>query len=190
MVNRSPCVVGIADAAKCGQPRAATCRMLRSQLTDLGFRWRARRRNKRRALLPVGFLAAVGCGLCTGLVGSRGLRRSLRLGVSLVLLPLPFVSQPRIEAGRPGLRRSRAVLVDQPNGGDHGEQLDRAEDDLGGVGHVGPDDEADDGGAGEGATRRARSTLRTRMSPVIFKHRNVAPCNRQISTRMIPVNST
>jgi protein-S-isoprenylcysteine O-methyltransferase Ste14 len=57
------------------------------------------------------FLAAVGWGLCTGLVGSRTLGRNLRLGISLVLLaevpralvPLPFVAQPRIEAGRPVL---------------------------------------------------------------------------------------
>lgn len=57
------------------------------------------------------FLAALGWGLCTGLVGSRTLGRRLRLGISLVLLaevprallPLPFVSQPRIEAGRPVL---------------------------------------------------------------------------------------
>lgn len=57
------------------------------------------------------FLAAIGWGLCTGLVGSRTLGRRLRLGISLVLLaevprallPLPFVAQPRIEAGRPML---------------------------------------------------------------------------------------
>ena len=57
------------------------------------------------------FLAALGWGLCTGLVGSRTLGRRVRLGVSLVLLaevprallPLPFVSQPRIEAGHPVL---------------------------------------------------------------------------------------
>lgn len=57
------------------------------------------------------FLAALGWGLCTGLVGSRTWGRSPRLGVALVLLaevpravlPLPFVSQPRIEAGRPVL---------------------------------------------------------------------------------------
>ena len=57
------------------------------------------------------FLAALGWGLCTALVGSRALGRNLRLGVALVLLaevpravlPLPFVSQPRIEAGPPVL---------------------------------------------------------------------------------------
>jgi len=57
------------------------------------------------------FLAALGWGLCTGLVGSRTLGRNLRLGIALVflaevpraLLPLPFVSQPRVEAGRPVL---------------------------------------------------------------------------------------
>jgi protein-S-isoprenylcysteine O-methyltransferase Ste14 len=57
------------------------------------------------------FLAALGWGLCTGFVGSQAWGRSLRQGVSLVLLaevprallPLPFVSQPRIETGRPVL---------------------------------------------------------------------------------------
>ena len=52
------------------------------------------------------FLAALGWGLCTGLVGSRALGRRLRLGVALVvlaeipraLLPLPFVSQHRTGA--------------------------------------------------------------------------------------------
>jgi protein-S-isoprenylcysteine O-methyltransferase Ste14 len=53
------------------------------------------------------FLAALGWGLCIGLVGSRTLGHRLRLGISLVilaevpraLLPLPFVAQARIEAG-------------------------------------------------------------------------------------------
>ena len=57
------------------------------------------------------FLAALGWGLCTGLVGSRALGRSVGLGVALVLLaevprallPLPFVAQPRIQAGHPVL---------------------------------------------------------------------------------------
>jgi protein-S-isoprenylcysteine O-methyltransferase Ste14 len=57
------------------------------------------------------FLAALGWGLCTGLVGSRSWGRRLHLGVALVflaevpraVLPLPFVSQPRIETGRPVL---------------------------------------------------------------------------------------
>ncbi len=40
-----------------------------------------------------------------------------------------------------------------------------------------------------GATRRASRPARSRMSPVVFRHRNVAPCSRQISTRVIPVNS-
>jgi protein-S-isoprenylcysteine O-methyltransferase Ste14 len=65
------------------------------------------------------FLAAVGWGLCTGLVGSRKLGRKLRLGVSLVLLAevprallvLPFVSQPRIEAGRPVLMAIGAAVL-------------------------------------------------------------------------------
>jgi protein-S-isoprenylcysteine O-methyltransferase Ste14 len=65
------------------------------------------------------FLAAIGWGLCTGLVGSRAPWRSLRLGVSLVLLaevprallPLPFVSQPRIEAGRPVLVALGAIVL-------------------------------------------------------------------------------
>jgi hypothetical protein len=51
------------------------------------------------------FLAVLGWGLCTGLVGSRSLGCRLGLGVSLVLLAkvprallaLPFVPQPRIE---------------------------------------------------------------------------------------------
>lgn len=57
------------------------------------------------------FLAAIGWCLCIGLVGSRTLGRRLRLGVPLVLLaevprallPLPLISQPRIEAARPML---------------------------------------------------------------------------------------
>jgi protein-S-isoprenylcysteine O-methyltransferase Ste14 len=57
------------------------------------------------------FLAALGWGLCTVLVGSQTSGRNPRLGIALVLLaevpralpPLPFVSQPRIEAGRPVL---------------------------------------------------------------------------------------
>ncbi len=65
------------------------------------------------------FLAALGWGLCTGLVGSRTWGRSLHLGVALVLLaevprallPLPFVSQPRIEAGRPVLIAAGAVVM-------------------------------------------------------------------------------
>jgi protein-S-isoprenylcysteine O-methyltransferase Ste14 len=65
------------------------------------------------------FLAALGWGLCIGLVGSRTWGRSLRLGVALVLLaevprallPLPFVSQPRIEAGRPLLIAAGAVVL-------------------------------------------------------------------------------
>ena len=65
------------------------------------------------------FLAALGWSLCTGLVGSRRLGRILRLGVSLVLLaeiprallPLPFVSQPRIETGRPALIAVGAAVL-------------------------------------------------------------------------------
>src|SRR5450755_66943 len=40
-----------------------------------------------------------------------------------------------------------------------------------------------------GATRRATRPERSRMSPVVFRHRNVAPCSRQISTRVTPVSS-
>src|ERR1700683_1642757 len=40
-----------------------------------------------------------------------------------------------------------------------------------------------------GATRRARRPERWLMSPVVFRDRNVAPCSRQISTRVIPVSS-
>jgi protein-S-isoprenylcysteine O-methyltransferase Ste14 len=65
------------------------------------------------------FLAAIGWGLCTGLVGSRTLGRRLRLGISLVLLaevprallPLPFVAQPRIEAGRPMLVAAAVAVL-------------------------------------------------------------------------------
>jgi protein-S-isoprenylcysteine O-methyltransferase Ste14 len=65
------------------------------------------------------FLAVLGWGLCTGLVGSRTLGRNLRLGIALVLLaeiprallPLPFVSQPRIEAGRPVLIAAGAAVL-------------------------------------------------------------------------------
>ncbi len=65
------------------------------------------------------FLAALGWGLCIGLVGSRTLGRRVGLGVSLVLLAevprallaLPFVSQPRIEAGRPVLIAVGAAVL-------------------------------------------------------------------------------
>ena len=65
------------------------------------------------------FLAALGWGLCTGLVGSRALGRRLRLGISLVLLaevprallPLPFVLQPRIEAGHPVFVAAGAAVL-------------------------------------------------------------------------------
>lgn len=51
------------------------------------------------------FLAAVGWGACFGIVGTQNLGRKLGFGVSAfilaelprLLLPLPFVSQPRIE---------------------------------------------------------------------------------------------
>ena len=39
-----------------------------------------------------------------------------------------------------------------------------------------------------GATRRASRQDRSRMSPVVFRHRNVAPCSTQTSTRVTPVN--
>ncbi len=39
-----------------------------------------------------------------------------------------------------------------------------------------------------GAIRRATCQDRSRMSPVVFRHMNVAPCSRQISTRVTPVN--
>jgi protein-S-isoprenylcysteine O-methyltransferase Ste14 len=65
------------------------------------------------------FLAALGWGLCTGLVGSQTWGRRLHLGILLVLLaevprallPLPVVSQPRIEAGRPVLIAAGAVVL-------------------------------------------------------------------------------
>lgn len=65
------------------------------------------------------FLAALGWGLCTALVGSRTLGRNLRLGIALVLLAevpravlsLPFVSQPRVEAGRPVLIAVGAAVL-------------------------------------------------------------------------------
>ena len=65
------------------------------------------------------FLAALGWGLCTGLVGSRALGRRLRLGISVVLLaevprallPLPFVLQPRIEAGHPVFVAAGAAVL-------------------------------------------------------------------------------
>ena len=65
------------------------------------------------------FLAALGWGLCTGLVGSRTLGHRPRLGISLVLLaevpravlPLPFISQPRIEAGHPALVAAGAAVL-------------------------------------------------------------------------------
>ena len=40
-----------------------------------------------------------------------------------------------------------------------------------------------------GATRRASRPARSRMSSVVFRDRNVAPCSRQISTRVTPVNT-
>ena len=40
-----------------------------------------------------------------------------------------------------------------------------------------------------GAMRRASRQDRSRMSPVVFRDRNVAPCSRQMSTRVTPVNS-
>src|SRR6266704_2617250 len=40
-----------------------------------------------------------------------------------------------------------------------------------------------------GATRRAASQDRSRMPSVVFRHRNVAPCCRQISTNVTPVNT-
>jgi protein-S-isoprenylcysteine O-methyltransferase Ste14 len=65
------------------------------------------------------FLAALGWGLCTGLVGSRTLGRNLHLGISLVLLaevprallPLPFVSQPRIDTSRPVLIAAGVAIL-------------------------------------------------------------------------------
>src|SRR5215471_12948470 len=40
-----------------------------------------------------------------------------------------------------------------------------------------------------GATRRATCQDRSRMSPVVFRHKNVAPCSRQTSTKVTPVHS-
>jgi hypothetical protein len=40
-----------------------------------------------------------------------------------------------------------------------------------------------------GATRRASSPDRSRMLPVVFRVRNVAPCSRQSSTRVTPVST-
>jgi protein-S-isoprenylcysteine O-methyltransferase Ste14 len=65
------------------------------------------------------FLAVVGWGLCTGLVGSRTWGRSLRLGVPLVLLaevpravlPLPFVTQPRLGTGHIALVAVGAAIM-------------------------------------------------------------------------------
>ena len=82
-------------------------------------------RNSRRRAMPLrdpwfwAFLGALGWGLCTGLVGSRALGGNLRLGMALVLLaevprallPLPFVVQPRIEAGHPALIASGAAVL-------------------------------------------------------------------------------
>jgi hypothetical protein len=53
------------------------------------------------------------------------------------LLPLLFVSQPASRRAAPYQGEAGAVLVDQPDGGVDGEQLDRIEDELGGVSHVG-----------------------------------------------------
>ena len=55
------------------------------------------------------FLAAVGWGACFGIVGTRTLGRSLGFGITAfllaelprLLLPLPFVSQPRLTLTRP-----------------------------------------------------------------------------------------
>src|SRR4029077_13884213 len=55
--------------------------------------------------------------------------------------------------GGGGEGEALAVLVDQPDGGndgEQGEQLDHVEEERGAGGDVGPDDEAGDGGAGEG----------------------------------------
>ncbi len=57
------------------------------------------------------FLAAIGWGLAFGAVGTRALGRSLGFGIPVVLLaeiprallPLPFVSQPRLQDSRPVL---------------------------------------------------------------------------------------
>jgi hypothetical protein len=38
-----------------------------------------------------------------------------------------------------------------------------------------------------GATRRASARDRSCSRPVVFSDRNVAPCSRQISTRVTPV---
>jgi hypothetical protein len=40
-----------------------------------------------------------------------------------------------------------------------------------------------------GATHRASRPDRSRRLPVVLRHRNVAPCSRQISTRVTPVNT-
>ena len=40
-----------------------------------------------------------------------------------------------------------------------------------------------------GAMRRAVCRDRWCISPVVFRHRNVAPCSRQISTKVMPVNT-
>ena len=76
-------------------------------------------------------------------------------------------------------RRSLVVVVDQPDGGEQGqdgEQFDHVEEEGGAGGHVRPDDESDDLAAAVNATRRA-SCDRSRMSPVVFRHKNVAPCS-------------
>jgi len=38
-----------------------------------------------------------------------------------------------------------------------------------------------------GATQRASRPDRSRMLPVVFRDRNVAPCSRQINTSVTPV---
>ena len=100
------------------------------------------------------------------------------------------VDEDRQDAGRDGdggrgEGEALAVVVDEPDGGEdgeHGEQLDHVEEERGAGGHVGPDDEADDGGGGERGRRGGPACQdRSRMSPVVFRHRNVAPCSRQTS---------
>lgn len=65
------------------------------------------------------FLAAIGWGLAVGAVGTRALGRSLRFGVPVVvlaevprvLLPLPLVSQPRLDANGPVLVTLGAAIL-------------------------------------------------------------------------------
>src|ERR1035441_2115289 len=63
--------------------------------------------------------AAIGWGLAVGAVGTQIPGRCVRFGVPVVmlaevprvLLPLPFVSRPRLEAGRPVLAAVGAAVL-------------------------------------------------------------------------------